>query len=138
MPATPIPATLDLTAWTATLLGLYIACAGVGALRNPAAWHEMIAEIARSPALQLLAGLAELLVGGLVYLANPWLPADILSCLLKAVGGLMVAEALVVAGLCDIYAQFMLRTLNHMHRAWSVAIMATGIALATAGMLRFG
>lgn len=133
-----MPITPDLTAWTATLLGLYIACAGVGALRNPAAWHTMIAEISRSPALQLLAGLLELLVGALVYLANPWIPADLLSCILKAIGGLMLIEALVVAGLCDIYAQFMLRTLDHMHRAWSAVIMASGLALAAAGMLRFG
>lgn len=128
---------IDLTAWTATLLGLYIASAGVGALRNPAAWQTMIAEIAKSPALQLLAGLLELLVGALVYLSNPWVPADLLSCILKAVGGLMLVEALVVAGLCDIYAQFMLRTLNHMHKAWSLVIMVSGLALAAAGMLRF-
>lgn len=129
--------TLDLTAWTATLLGLYIACAGVGALRNPAAWQQMISEVSRSPALQLLAGLLELLVGAIVYLSNPWITSDLLSCFLKAVGGLMVIEALVVAAICDIYAQFMLRTLNHMHRLWSLAIMSTGIVLAAAGMLRF-
>ena len=38
----------------------------MGALRNPAAWQTMIAEILRSPALQLLAGLLELVVGALL------------------------------------------------------------------------
>jgi len=129
--------TLDLTAWSATLLGVYVLFAGIGALRNPAAWRGMIEEVASSPALQLLCGLLELLVGALVYLANPWLPSDLLSTLLKAAGGLMMLEALMIAGFCDIYTQFWLRTLNHMHRGWSILIIVVGIALVVAGQLRF-
>jgi uncharacterized protein YjeT (DUF2065 family) len=132
-----MPHMLDLTAWTATLLGLYIVFAGIGALRNPTAWQTMIAEVGKSPAMQLVAGLLELLVGAVVYLANPWVPADLLSCILKAAGGLMLAEALVIAAFCDIYAQFWLRTMNHMHRGWSVFIIVAGAALSVAGMLRF-
>ena len=130
--------TMDATAWTATLVGLYLAFAGIGALRNPNAWQTMIAEVGRSPALQLLAGLMELMFGAVVYLANPWLPtADLLSCVLKAVGGLAMIEALVIAGFCDIYANFWLRTMNHMHRGWSLFIIAAGLALSLAGMARF-
>ena len=92
---------------------------------------------AASPALQLLCGLLELLVGALVYLANPWVPADLLSCVLKAAGGLMMVEALAIAGFCDIYTQFWLRTLNHMHRGWALFTIVLGIAIAVAGMLRF-
>jgi uncharacterized protein YjeT (DUF2065 family) len=130
--------TLDLTAWTSTLLGFYVFFAGMGALRNPAAWQTMIAEVGKSPALQLVAGLLELLVGALVYLANPWVPTDLLSCVLKAFGGLMMIEALVIAGFADIYTHFWLRTMNHMHRGWAVFTMLFGLAFALLGMFRFG
>ena len=130
--------TLDLTAWSATLLGIYALFAGIGVLRNPQAERKGIEEIAASPALQLLGGLLELLVGGLVYLANPWLPADLLSCILKVVGGLMMVEALAVAGFCDIYTQFWLRRMGHTHRGWAIFAMVLGLALAVSGMLRFG
>jgi len=131
-----MPDPLDLTAWSATLLGVYVLFAGIGALRNASAWRTMIEEIAASPALQLLCGLLELVVGGVVYLANPWVPADLLSCLLKAAGGLMMIEALAIAGFCDIYTQFWLRTLNHMHRGWSILMIVLGLVLAVAGQVR--
>lgn len=131
-------ATIDLTAWSATLFGIYMLFAGIGALRNASAWRRMIEEISKSPALQLLAGLLELLVGAIIYLSNPWVPADLLSCVLKAVGGAMMIEALAIAGFADIYTQFALRTINHMHRAWAGFIIVVGLATATAGMLRFG
>ena len=133
-----MPEHLDLTAWSATLTGLYVLFAGIGALRNPVAWRRMIEEVASSPALQLLCGLLELLVGALVWLANPWVPSDVLACVLKAAGALMMAEALMIAGFCDIYTQFWLRTMNHMHRGWSLFTVVVGLALAVAGMIRFG
>ncbi len=129
--------TIDLTAWSATLLGIYVLFAGIGALRAPQNWRNMIEEVAGSPAFQLVCGLLELLVGALIYLANPWVPADLLSCVMKAAGGLMMIEALMIAGFCDIYTQFWLRTLNHMHRGWSFLMIGTGIALVAAGQLRF-
>lgn len=133
-----MPAVIDLTAWTATFAGFYILASGIGALRNPMSWRKMIEEVGRSPALQLVAGLLEVLVGALVYLANPWDPSDLLSCVLKAAGGLMIAEALMISAFGDIYTQFWLRTLNHMHRGWSMLMIVAGIALAVLGMLRFG
>jgi uncharacterized protein YjeT (DUF2065 family) len=129
---------MDLTAWTSTLLGFYILFAGIGALRNPASWQKMIGEVGKSPALQLVAGLLELVVGALVYLANPWVPADLLSCVLKTAGGLLMIEALVIAGFADIYTHFWLRTLNHMHRGWAIFTILVGLILAVVGMLRFG
>jgi len=128
---------IELTGWSALLLGLYTLFAGIGALRNPAAWRSMIEEVNRSPALQLLCGLLELLVGALVYLANPWVPADTLSCLLKGMGGIMMLEALVLVGFCDIYAQFWLKNLTHMYRGWALFTVALGLALTVAGGFRF-
>lgn len=133
-----MPLTLDLTAWTATLLGLYLTFAGVGVMRVPTAWRTMITEVGASPALQLFASLIELLVGSLIYLSNPWIPSDLLSCALKAAGGLLMLEALVVAGFCDVYAQFLLRTLDYMHRGWAMLMIGMGVILSVAGMIRFG
>lgn len=129
---------LDLTAWSATLAGVYIVCMGIGALRNPTAWRTLLEEIGKSPALQILCGLAEFLVGALIYLANPWVSADVLSCVLKGAGGLMMIEALAITGFSDIYTQFLLRTLEHMYRGLALAMIVLGVAFLVAGQLRFG
>lgn len=129
--------TFDETAWSALLLGLYTLFAGIGALRNPETWRNMIVEVNQSPALQLTAGLLELLVGAAVYLANPWLPADILTCVMKAIGGIMMIEALAIVGFCDIYAGFWLRNLTHMHRGWALFTVLMGLGLTIAGFSRF-
>lgn len=128
---------IEFTGWSALLLGLYTLFAGIGALRNPAAWRSMIEEVNRSPALQLLCGLLELLVGSLVYLANPWVPSDLLACAMKGIGGIMMLEALVLVGFCDIYAQFWLKNLTHMYRGWALFTVALGLALTVAGGFRF-
>ena len=77
----------DPTAWTALLIGLAALAAGAGALRRPGIWLTMIGEVEKSPALQFVCGMLELLVGALVYLANPWVPADLLGCIMTAIGG---------------------------------------------------
>ncbi|MEN9719256.1 MAG: hypothetical protein RIQ99_2134 [Pseudomonadota bacterium] len=69
----------DVTAWSALILGLSALFAGVGALRKPGIWRTMIAEVEQSPALQFVCGMLELLVGTVIYLANPWLPGDVLA-----------------------------------------------------------
>lgn len=129
--------TFDATAWSATMLGLAALSAGIGALRKPGVWRTMLEEVERSPALQFVCGMLELLVGTLVYLANPWIPADLLACAAKALGGLMVFEALAILGFVDIYSQFWLRTLTHMHRGWALTTSALGLALTVLGLARF-
>lgn len=128
---------LDLTAWSALLLGLTALFAGIGALRKPGAWRTMLEEVEASPALQFVCGMLELLVGMAIYLANPWLPADLLSCVIKTLGGCMMIEALAILGFVDIYSQFWLRSLTHMHRGWALSTMALGLVLSVAGAARF-
>ena len=130
-------ATLNVTAWSAMLLGLSALFAGVGALRKPGIWRTMIEEVEKSPSLQFVCGMLELLVGTIIYLANPWLPSDILSCIIKGMGGLMMIEALAILGFCDIYTQFWLRTLSHMHRGWAAATVLFGFGLLVAGATQF-
>lgn len=126
---------IDVTGWSALLMGLTALFAGIGALRKPGAWRTMLEEVERSPALQFLCGMMELVIGAVVYLANPWLPSDLLACAMKAMGGLMMAEALMILGFVDIYSQFWLRSLTHMHRGWALSTSALGLALTVLGSM---
>ncbi|MFN3516381.1 MAG: hypothetical protein ACK4YM_04385 [Novosphingobium sp.] len=128
--------TIDASAWSAMLLGLAAVFAGVGALRKPGIWREMLNEVERSPALQFLCGMMELVIGTAVYLSNPWAPADLLSSALKVMGGAMMVEALMILGFVDVYSQFWLRTLTHMHRGWAMSTVALGLVLTVLGAQR--
>ena len=128
---------IDSAAWSALLLGLAALFAGIGALRQPGIWKQMVDEILASPSLQFLSGMLELLTGALVYLANPWGPADVLACVMTGLGGLMIAEALVILGFCDIYSQLWVKYLAAMHRGWALFTALFGAVLVAAGMLRF-
>ena len=86
--------------------------------------------------LQFLCGMLELVVGTVVYLFNPWVPADLLACVLKGIGGLMMIEALVILGFVDIYSQFWLKNLTHMHRGWAMTTSLFGLVLAVLGSIR--
>lgn len=129
--------TFDTTAWSGLLFGLYALFAGIGALRQPKLWQSVIEEVSKSPALQLIGGLLELVVGAIIYLANPWLPSDLLACVIKFVGGCMIIESLAIAGFCDIYSNFWLRNMTHMHRGWAIFAVVLGLLIAVPSMLRF-
>lgn len=129
--------TLDAPAWSSLLLGLAAMAAGIGALRKPGIWRIMLEEIERSPTQQFVCGMLELVVGAIVYLANPFAPADVLACVMKAIGGLMMIEALAIIAFCDIYTQLWIRSLTHMHRGWALFTTLLGLALNIAGAMRF-
>ena len=129
--------TFDATSWTSALLGLFAIAAAVGALRQPGTWRTMIDEIDKSPALQLLGGFMELFVGAAIYLVNPWDAGDVLTCVMKTIGGLMMIEALVVMGFSDLYFHFWLKNLAAMHRGWAIVTLVIGAGLALAGFMRF-
>jgi uncharacterized protein YjeT (DUF2065 family) len=132
-----MPEPIDAPAWSSLLLGLAAMAAGIGALRKPGIWRTMIEEIETSPTLQFLCGMLELLTGAVVYLANPFAPADVLACVMKAIGGLMMIESLAIIGFCDIYTQLWVRTLSHMHRGWAGFTLAFGLVLNVLGAMRF-
>ena len=129
--------TFDATAWSALLLGLYTLFAGIGALRKPDTWRKMLAEVNESVALQLIGGLLEMLLGAAIYLANPWIPADPLTCIMRTIGGVTMIEALVLIAFSDIYSGFWLRNLTNMHRGWALFSVGVGLALTVAGFARF-
>lgn len=127
----------DMTGWTALALGLFTLFAAIGAFRKPGIWQTVVKEIEESPALQLISGMLELVTGTAVWLLNPWIPADILTCIMKTLGAAMVIEALFVIGFSDLYFHFWLRNLSHMHRGWAVVTLLAGGALTAAAMMRF-
>lgn len=127
----------DPTGWSATLLGLFAIAVAIGALRQPGIWGKMVDEIEASPALQLLCGFAELFIGAAIYIANPWNSADLLSMVMKAIGGLMMIEALIVMAISDLYFQTWLKNLAAMRRGWPLVTLIIGMVLAGAGMVRF-
>lgn len=129
---------VDATAWTAMLLGLFAISTAIGALRRPGIWQTLVKEVEDSPALQMISGVAELAAGAAIYLVNPWVPADLLACVMKAIGGLMILEALVVVGFSDIYFHFWLKNLSFMHKGWATVSLLTGLALTVAGAFHFG
>ena len=129
---------IDPAAWTALLLGLLALFAGIGAWRQPGLWDRMIREIEASPALQLVCGMVELLTGAVIYLANPWLPDDVFTCVMKTIGGFMIFEALAITAFCDLYVHMWLKSLGHLDRRWAMVTMVFGLALAVPAMLRFG
>lgn len=129
--------TFDATAWSGLVLGLTALFAGIGALRKPGAWRTMLEEVENSPALQFLCGMLELVVGTMVYLLNPWAPADLLACVMKGMGGLMMIEALVILGFVDIYSQFWLKNLTFMHRGWAMTTSLFGLVLTVTSAARF-
>ena len=128
---------IDATGWSGFLLGLAALAAGVGALRKPGIWRTMIEEVVASPALQFVCGMLELLVGGIVYLANPMSASDVLASAIRVIGGFMMAEALVILAFVDIYTQFWLRSLANMHRGWAAFTVIIGLALAIASGYHF-
>lgn len=132
-----MPHEIDATAWSASLLGLVALFAAIGALRTPGAWQAMIGEIEKSHAMQLLSGAIQMTAGAAIYLSNPWIPADLLACVMKAIGGFMMAEALVVLGFSDIYFQLWLKNLAVLNRGWAWATGAYGLVIAVLGMMRF-
>ena len=127
----------DPTAWSATLLGAFAIAVAIGALRQPGIWGKMVNEIEASPALQLLCGFAELFVGAAIYLLNPWDSADLLAMIMKGLGGLMMAEALTVMAISDLYFQTWLKNLAAMRRGWPTVTLIAGLVLTGVGAWRF-
>ena len=128
---------IDATAWSSLLLGMAGLFAGIGALRKPGIWRTMLQEIEGSPALQFVCGMLELVIGAIIYMSNPFVPADLLACVMKGLGGMMMVEAIAILGFCDIYTQFWLRSLSHMHRGWALSTAFFSLALNVAGAIRF-
>lgn len=127
----------DISAWIALFTGLYLLAAAAGELRAPGGWARMVAEFLASPALRTVTGAFCLAIGATLYLVNPWLPGNWLAMAVSVLGGVVVAEGLLLLAAGDRYLLFAQRLLGNGARArgWAgfAAILgAAAIIAATA------
>lgn len=126
----------DISAWIAFFIGLYALAAAAAELRSPNTWWAMLKDFERSPALRLLTGLVTLALGATIYLVNPWRPDDWLALAVSVVGGIAVAEGLLIIAAGERFLNFARALLGRAGGAWAGFAALFGIAALLAGMLR--
>ncbi len=126
----------DISAWIAFFIGLYALAAAAGELRSPSTWWAMLKDFERSPALRFLTGLVTLTLGATIYLVNPWRPEDWLSIAVSVVGGIAVAEGLLILGAGERFLNFARALIGRAGRAWAGFAAMFGVAAIVIGMLR--
>ncbi|HEY6814228.1 MAG TPA: hypothetical protein VI168_01695 [Croceibacterium sp.] len=123
-------------AWIALFLGLYSLAAGLGELRAPNTWWTMLKEFERSPGLRFLTGFAALALGATICLVNPWRPGDWLAVTVSALGGIAVAEGLLILAAGERFLHFSRALLGRAGRAWASFAVLFGLAAIVAGLVR--
>jgi len=118
----------DISAWIAMFLGLYALAAGAGELRSPNTWWTMLKDFERSPALRFVTGLVTLTLGAAIYLANPWRPEDWLAIAVSVVGGIAVAEGMLILAAGERFLHLTRAVLGRAGRAWAGFGALFGIA----------
>jgi len=118
----------DISAWIALFLGLYSLAAGTGELRSPNTWWTMLKEFERSPALRFVTGFITLTLGAAIYLVNPWRPDDWLAIAVSAVGGVAVAEGLLILAAGERFLHLARALIGRAGRAWAGFAVLFGIA----------
>jgi len=125
-----------ISAWIALFIGLYAFGAGIGELRSPNTWWMMLKEFERSPALRFLTGLVTLALGAAIYLVNPWHPGDWLSITVTVVGGVVVAEGLLLLAAGEWFLNLGRALIGRAGRAWAAFAILLGVAAIAAGLSR--
>ena len=123
-------------AWIALFLGLYWLAAGVGELRGPNGWWMMLKEFERSPALRFVTGFVTLAFGATLYLVNPWRPDDWLALAVSVIGGIHVAQGLLILAAGERALHAARALIGRSGRVWGGLASVAGIALALAAMAR--
>lgn len=126
----------EITGWITLFFGLYGLAAGVGEFRNPGFWGKMLREIRASSALQFISGLVTLILGAIIYLVNPFDPADWLSILITVIGGWIIIEGMLILAAGDWFMDFSARLMGKGARVWAVLAIIFGLAAAFTGLLR--
>ena len=131
-----MPPPPDLSAWVAMFLGLYALAAGAGEFRAPGGWNAMLLDFERSPGLRYLVGMACVALGAAIYLAVPWVAGDGVAIAVNILGGLAVAEGLLVLAAGDRFLALSRRMLGNAWTAWAGVSMVFGLAAIVAGASR--
>jgi vacuolar-type H+-ATPase subunit I/STV1 len=117
----------DISAWIALFVGLYALAAGTGEFRNPNSWWAMLKEFERSPALRFVTGFVTLALGATIYLVNPWTPGDWLSIAVSIVGGIAVAEGLLMLASGERFLHLARMLLGRGGRVWAAFSVLLGV-----------
>ena len=120
----------------ALFVGLYALAAAVGELRTPNTWWMMLKEFERSPVLRFLTGLVTLALGATIYLVTPWRPDDWLAVAVSVLGGVAVAEGLLMLAAGDRFIVFGRALIGRAGRAWAGFSALFGIGAIFAGLSR--
>jgi len=128
--------TQDIPAWIALFTGLYSLAAGVGELRSPNSWWAMLKEFERSAGLRFFTGFVVLTFGAAIYLVNPWVPGDWLAIAVNVMGGLMVAEGLLILAAGDRFLHLARALIGRAGRAWAGFSVLFGAALILVALSR--
>lgn len=123
-------------AWIALFVGLYALAAGVGEVRTPNGWWMMLKEFERSAALRFVIGLVTLALGATIYLVNPWRPDDWLAIAVSVIGGIAVAEGLLILAAGDRFLTLARAVLGRAGRVWAGLYVLVGIALVLVALPR--
>lgn len=124
-----------ISGWIMFFIGLYALAAAIGELRRPGLWGRMVQEVRASIALQFILGLFTLVTGAVIYLVNPWQPADPLAILVTVLGAWMFVEGALILAIGDLVLKFAARLMggNSMIFAGLSALIG-GLAIFTAMM----
>ena len=126
----------DIPAWIAFFVGLYALAAGVGEIRSPGGWGVMLKEFERGLALRYLTGLITLALGATIYLVNPWVPEDWLAIVVSVIGGIAIAEGLLMLAAGERFLNFGRALLGRGGRVWAGFSALVGVAMVLVAMSR--
>ena len=126
----------DIPAWIAFFVGLYALAAGVGEIRSPGGWGVMLKEFERGVAIRYLTGLITLALGATIYLVNPWVPEDWLAIVVSVIGGIAVAEGLLILAAGERFLHAARAVIGRSGRVWGGLAAAAGLALTIVAMMR--
>jgi len=126
----------DISAWIAFFVGLYALAAGVGELRSPGGWGVMLKEFERTVSMRFMTGLVTLALGAAIYLVNPWRTDDWVAILVSVIGGIAIAEGLLMLAAGERFISFGRAMLGRGGRVWAGLSALLGAALVIVAMAR--
>ena len=126
----------DISAWIAFFVGLYALAAGVGEIRSPGGWGVMLKEFERSVSTRFITGLVTLALGATIYLVNPWRPEDWLAIAVSVIGGIAIAEGLLMLAAGERFIGFVRAMLGRGGRVWAGLSALLGVAMVLVAMSR--
>ncbi|SIN83713.1 hypothetical protein SAMN02745824_1980 [Parasphingorhabdus marina DSM 22363] len=118
-----------ITAWITFFFGLYAFAAGLGELRQPGFWADMLSDVKRSRALQFLTGMITLVLGATIFLVNPFNPTDWLSILITVLGVWIFLEGVLIFAFGDWFLNFAGKMMGSGLRIWAILSLVLGILI---------